>query len=445
MSPENKKDRDAKPDVDPAARRSDPLLDIFIGHTMFPEPSAVFTSRPATMTEAKDKACIVLDTNALLVPYGISAKTLGEIETTYRRLLQENRLVIPAQVAREFARNRVTKLADLYQQLSSRLSKLQSFKEGSYTLLESLPEYQRLRDKGDELDRLAKEYRELISSVMDHVHSWEWNDPVSLLYGNLFPKEIVVDTVKPLSEISEAHARRYANKIPPGYKDQDKDDQGIGDLLIWLTVLEIGAARRTSLIFVSGEEKADWWHRSDGRQLYPRFELVDEYRRASGGSSFHIIKFSRLLELFDASVEGVAEVREEEVVVARGGPAELGPHLRGVRAEIGVERWFAEGGYEVRRSPDSLYDFLAEGPIGGVLLVDVCFVRHSRDVDSRLVALSKRHRQRKFVGTVVVVIVSERDELLELAKRYWETLDPPFRLVTGLLTPEGQFEVVRPL
>ncbi|MEZ8877446.1 hypothetical protein [Vibrio alginolyticus] len=27
-------------------------------------------------------------------------------------------------------------------------------------------------------------------------------------------------------------------------------------------------------MFVSGDEKADWWHQSGKKPLYPRFELV---------------------------------------------------------------------------------------------------------------------------------------------------------------------------
>jgi DNA-binding CsgD family transcriptional regulator len=266
--------------------------------------------------EVKDTACIVLDTNALLVPYGIGTQTLSEIEATYQRLLKENRLAIPAQVAREFARNRVGKLTELYQRLSRRRSQLQPFQQGGYPLLENLREYRRLREVEGHLDHLITEYRQLLTSVIDHVQSWEWNDPVSLIYGKLFPRDVVVDTTKPFEEIRQEHRRRFVNKIPPGYKDEAKDDQGIGDLLLWLTILEIGSVRRTSVIFVSGERKPDWWHCSEQQQLYPRFELVDEFRRVSGGCPFHIIKFSRLLELSGASTEVVAEVQEEERIAA---------------------------------------------------------------------------------------------------------------------------------
>jgi hypothetical protein len=102
------------------------------------------------------------------------------------------------------------------------------------------------------------------------------------------------------------------HNIPPGYKDSGKEDRGIGDFLIWLTILEAGKTRKKSLLFVSGEEKSDWFHKSEGRTLYPRYELVDEYRRSSEGQSFHMVSFSQFLNMYGASESTVEEVREEE-------------------------------------------------------------------------------------------------------------------------------------
>jgi hypothetical protein len=196
--------RASKPDGKVDTRRVE-HRDLFLTYSIFPDASAVFTSRPGSLTDAKDTACIVLHTNALLVPYGIGAETLSEVDATYHRLINENRLVIPAQVARKFARNRVTKLAELYQRLSRRRSQLQPFQQGSYPLLENLSEYRRLREVENQLDLLVTDYRQLLTSVIDHVSSWEWNDPVSLLYSKLFSTELVVDTTKPLEEVRQEH------------------------------------------------------------------------------------------------------------------------------------------------------------------------------------------------------------------------------------------------
>ncbi len=380
----------------------------------------------------------------------IGAQTLSEIETTYQRLLGENRLVIPAQVAREFARNRVTKLVELHQKLSRRRSQLPAFQQGSYPLLETLPEYQRLREVENKLDEITSEYRQLLTSVIEQVNSWEWNDPVSLLYQKIFQAAIVTDTAKPLEDVQKEHLRRFANKIPPGYKDEAKEDRGVGDLLIWLTILEVGSSRRASVIFVSGEEKADWWHRSEGQQLYPRFELVDEFRRASEGQSFHIIKLSRLLELFGASIQVVAEVREEERATAPQVPLTIhaDTSLRTIEVERSVASWLIESGYKVSPAPSqSGCDYLVEGPGGGIFAVDIIYVQGGRGrlIEMRLRHRTDRWRHRSSTFPLTVVVVTDSPEDLQRAELIWSSLDPPFRLCTDLLTSDGRFQVVRPL
>jgi hypothetical protein len=58
-----------------------------------------------------------------------------------------------------------------------------------------------------------------------------------------------------LDDLRKEHVFRFANQIPPGYKDAGKADEGIGDYLIWETILEIGRTRKASVIFVTGGEK----------------------------------------------------------------------------------------------------------------------------------------------------------------------------------------------
>jgi hypothetical protein len=76
--------------------------------------------------------------------------------------------------------------------------------------------------------------------------------------------------------------------------------------------LKLASDKKKHLIFVSGDEKPDWWHQSGKKPLYPRFELVDEYREKSEGKSFHIISLSELLELSDADEDVVKAVKSSE-------------------------------------------------------------------------------------------------------------------------------------
>jgi hypothetical protein len=177
------------------------------------------------------------------------------------------------------------------------------------------PDYQESVRLEIEIDKLLQEYRKSLSKVLDHIQEWLWSDPVSQIYGEAFSEACFLDPDFDKASVLTELRMRYQHKIPPGYKDGGKEDEGIGDLLIWKTILNIGEVRQQSVILVSGEEKADWRLKSDGQTLYPRYELVNEFRRHSEGQSFHILQFSRFLELFGASAEVVQEVQQSEVSV----------------------------------------------------------------------------------------------------------------------------------
>ena len=287
--------------------------DIFIANRTFPDAKRMFI-RYKTIDEIKNDCCIVLDTNVLLVPYTVGQSSLEEIRKTYFKLIEKNRLIIPGQVAREFANNRPTKLSELHHQLSQSMNN-DSKELGKYPLLDSIPEYINALKLHEQIKGLYKEYRTNIKAVLDVVKGWRCDDPVSLMYSDLFNPNIINEPVVDEAEIKAELAHKKKYKLPPGYKDGTKTDDGIGDLLVWKTILELGASQNKSVIFVSGEEKADWWHKSDKQALYPRYELVNEFERVSNGQSFHIVTLSTLLELYGASSMVIDEVRLEEQVL----------------------------------------------------------------------------------------------------------------------------------
>ena len=308
---------------------------IFITTSIYPEAASVFTSRLKSLEEIKDDCYVVLDTNVLLTPYSVGeADLLDQCRKTYKFLIAQGRLIIPGQVAREFAKNRAGKLAELYQQLC-RKKQLQQIQSGKYPLLGSLAEYKEVTRLEKEINNKIQEYQIAVNKVLEYIQGWQWNDPVSLLYHELFTGNVVLEPQISEEYVKEDLDRRQLHKIPPGYKDAAKEDKGVGDLLIWHTILEIGKTQKKSVIFVSGDEKADWFQQSEKLPLYPRYELVDEFRRLSDEHSFHIIKFSRFLELFGANETIVEEVKREEgllnrqiiILPANPLPQEISQHL----------------------------------------------------------------------------------------------------------------------
>ena len=137
---------------------------IFNNEKIFPEPFRVFEKDSSTLEDARKNAIIVLDTNILLFPYTVSSHSLSSIESIYQKLISENRLFIPEQVAREFAKNRNNKLGEIYHNISN--SKATLNKNKKYPILENLPEYIELRKKEKELEKHFNEYNQQLKNSL---------------------------------------------------------------------------------------------------------------------------------------------------------------------------------------------------------------------------------------------------------------------------------------
>ncbi len=292
--------------------RQESKFDIFIANTVFPEAKSLFAAGPQSLNSIKDDCIVVLDTNVLFIPFTTGQESLEQIYATFKMLVGTSQLIIPGQVTREFAKNRATKLAEVFQQLNRKMNSIPELQMGRYPLLESLDVYQTGVSLEKEINSKIREYRKALGDVLEYVRSWIWNDPVSLMYNDLFRGNVVLDPEFDQAQVAKDLEVQQLHKIPPGYKDAQKDDKGIGDVLIWLTILEIGRSHKKNVIFVTGDEKADWWYRSEKQSLYPRYELVDEFRRISEGKLFHMIHFSTFLNLYGASEKVVDEVRQKE-------------------------------------------------------------------------------------------------------------------------------------
>ena len=79
----------------------------------------------------------------MLLPYRTDPASLNAIEAAYIKLKTAKRLVVPAQVAREFASNRPTLLRELYEQMNARYIAIKS--AADYPLRGELAQYKELK------------------------------------------------------------------------------------------------------------------------------------------------------------------------------------------------------------------------------------------------------------------------------------------------------------
>ena len=282
-------------------------LDPFISNEIFPEADALFNFEHKSIKEIYEKADIVLDTNVLLILLNTGSRSLKEVEKIYSKLIKEERLYIPAQVAREYAKNKPEKIRNLYHHFSQK--KQININTSNYPLFEGLDEYKQIEDQEKILLKQFEEYSKRITKILAEIKEWGVNDPVSKMYGKVGLGKRIIPSNLDLNKLLKDKNKRYLHKLPPGYKDAHKDDGGIGDYIIWSEILTLAEKRKNNLIFVSGEEKSDWWSKSTNSELHVRYELIDEYRRKSDGKSFHIINFSKFLELFGAETEIISQVK----------------------------------------------------------------------------------------------------------------------------------------
>ena len=287
-----------------------PEKNIFMLEEIFPDAGGIFSSRFNKLEDSYEDALIVFDTNVLLLPYSLGNDSLGQLRDLYQTLVNNNRLFVPNRVAREFAKNRNKKLGDIHHSVLSQ--KKGKTKNLQYPILDNMDEKKALDEAFEKLEQAEREYYKAVTDLASTIKAWEWDDPVSSMYSDLFAESVLVDHEKADEELKAELKRRFKLQIPPGYKDANKDDGGVGDLSIWLSILKLGKDTKKDIIFVTEDVKPDWWNQSSGSEFLPRYELIDEFRRSSEGGTLHIVRLSKLLELFNVEVALVEEAKRAE-------------------------------------------------------------------------------------------------------------------------------------
>jgi hypothetical protein len=285
-----------------------------------------------------EQALFVFDTNVLLSLYRVAPKTRAEAFPLLKQL--KGRAWIPHHVGVEFFRNRsqylnedatrydVSKkrVEDAFQELLDEISEAEFDKLGSLLDVEKLrAQLNDIRDKlVDELKGVAEKYTAM-----------KEKDEVLALLDDIF-EGCVGEPFASQAELDKLYCdgeERYKRKQPPGYKDGDKLDgefwqdglvykRKFGDLIVWKQLLLAAAKdpkRFSHVVFVTQDQKDDWWDKDGHHIIGPRPELTEEAGR-SDITSFHMCTLERLLEqlqkhdasakLSDESLQDVKEIAE---------------------------------------------------------------------------------------------------------------------------------------
>lgn len=269
---------------------------------------------------------VALDANVLLDLYRYGETARDE----FFALLDEVQqcLWVPHQVLKEFWRNRASVLAEV--SASALVPDLRKARDAALTALARW----RIRTRAEaEAEACAVLLHDAFDAVAEKL------TPVPGLDADAIALDTNVDAVlarlqsliegragRPpnedrVAELIKLGVERFARLQPPGYMDAQKHGQtelGTGDFLLWSELLERARAKKADVLFVSRDEKEDWWHLDSRRRLIgPRVELVDEMLKESGGK-FYLLRPEQFLGLAGGlGVRVAAETIEDASRISR--------------------------------------------------------------------------------------------------------------------------------
>jgi hypothetical protein len=85
-----------------------------------------------------------------------------------------------------------------------------------------------------------------------------------------------------MDAIYQKAERRIALRIPPGFKERKEDYRKHGDVVVWLQLLDHGKGSGKPIVWVTRDNKEDWWLRDSGKTVGPRPELIQEMYTTAG-------------------------------------------------------------------------------------------------------------------------------------------------------------------
>lgn len=249
-----------------------------------------------------DNATFVFDTNVFLNLYRYSKKTRDALLDAMKQL--ESRIWMPYHVAFEFMKRRpeiIFETVDRYSKLKQEAEKLLHACSEMLRVKKNDPEYLELQKYINQWLSTNKEKNLLVDNVTD--------DPILERILQLYENKVGPDFTEDekINAVKDGEIR-YAKKIPPGYMDAQKaknssDNNAYGDFFVWKQILKYSAENKTSIIFVTHDQKEDWWNIVHGKTIGPRVELRKEFYN-NAQSLFHMYTMDSFISHFDTGETG---------------------------------------------------------------------------------------------------------------------------------------------
>lgn len=234
---------------------------------------------------------IVVDTNILLNLYRYSKDTSDDVFKVLKSV--KERLWLPYQACYEFHENRLNTYYDSWNAADSIKKKLNANIE-KFTK-DVVSQYG--RNPFVKVDELTKVINRSVKSINTKLNEWKTSvtdfvndDKILDEITTLFYEKVGLDyDEEELKAIFKEGEARYKVKCPPGFKDDTPEKRAtglrhvFGDLILWKQLIDYAKEQKKDVVFISDDQKEDWWVEWKGMKIYPRPELVREFEKETKG------------------------------------------------------------------------------------------------------------------------------------------------------------------
>lgn len=234
---------------------------------------------------------IVVDTNILLNLYRYSKDTSDDVFKVLKSV--KERLWLPYQACYEFHENRLNTYYDSWNAAGSIKKMLNNHVDKFTNEVKEKFSRNPFVDI-DELDKVVKrsiarintKLDEWKNSVTDFVNDDKILDEITTLFDGKVGLDYDEEKLKAIYKEGEA---RYKIKCPPGFKDDTAQKRAdgprhvYGDLILWKQLMEHAKEKKKDVVFISDDQKEDWWVEWKGMKIYPKPELIREFEKETDG------------------------------------------------------------------------------------------------------------------------------------------------------------------
>lgn len=340
---------------------------MLLGLNLLKKTKDEFLTDLANLAKAKD-TLIFIDTNILSYLFKLHSAARQEFFDWAVVAISEQRLYLPAWCAGEYLARVRENLLHTYTPKSKGDDQPRKALEAMLDTASLFVDDAVLRSttySGTRTEYLAG-FREAIDGLKQYTQAFKHQfDPDKIhaeIEEHLGPAVLESPIAKLCDRAAKEGPSRIEHRLPPGFRDEAKPENRLGDLIIWLEILEYSLVRKDDfahVLFLTNDEKSDWVYvpakRLDMTRTglkpipnnNPHLKIIDprlvsEFKQVIGHPQVSICTLSTLVQGLSktdpTTVAQLAAAIQIELVASEGLAAEINTSvLEQANAEVEIE------------------------------------------------------------------------------------------------------------